>query len=180
DAAPEHPVLLSQLGFELNSQARYSQALPWLLRAVQLEPEFGPALANLAYSYWNLDRRDRAAHYYARAIAAQPMAADWLLQLGQVYAEDGDVAAARAAFEEAQALTPGDEETQTRLARLPASSSPASPPLSEGLTEVSTIISECGLAQIEDYARIVGPKTDAMYTVEHEYVAGMAQIDRAL
>lgn len=176
EGAPEHPALLSQLGFELNTAERYAEARPLLLRAVQLEPALGPALANLAYTYWRLGRRDRAAHYYTQAIAIQPSAADWLLQLGEVYAEDGAVEAARGAFEEALTLTPGDVETTARLAALPGSPTTPATPGSDGLAEVSTILSDCGLARLDDVIATLNPLASAMYSVEDTHTQAIQDL----
>lgn len=76
---PASPLAWSDLGDQLARQQRPEQALPALLRATQLAPDYAPAQMKLGEVLLTLGRIDEAAAALRRAIAAEPaFGAAWL------------------------------------------------------------------------------------------------------
>lgn len=74
--------------------------------AIKADPQYGPALYNLAIIETSKGNKARAIDLYKRAITADPTDANANLNLGFLLFESGDRAGADAAFRKAIALNP--------------------------------------------------------------------------
>jgi tetratricopeptide (TPR) repeat protein len=74
--------------------------------AIEADPQYGPALYNLAIIETSKGNKARAIELYKRAITADPTDANANLNLGFLLFESGDRAGADAAFRKAIALNP--------------------------------------------------------------------------
>jgi len=88
--------------------------------AIEADPQYGPALYNLAIIETGKKNTTRAIELYKRAITADPTDANANLNLGFLLYQTGDTAGADAAFRKAIALNPALKQ------RIPADQQPAS------------------------------------------------------
>jgi tetratricopeptide (TPR) repeat protein len=98
------------LGHVYRSQGKPDEAVEYLAAAVELEPEFVPALILLANVETDENRLDRARPLLERAREIDPMSAPVLIGLGKVALARRDYAAAVEYFEDALRLVPGATE----------------------------------------------------------------------
>lgn len=107
----------------LNSQAKNSEAIALLEKAVELDPDFALALADLGTFHGNLGHQELARRYLGRAVKkAQrlPVHLRWLIQ-GRYYAERwGTYGQAIASFQENLRLYPGRDAPRIHMANLEA------------------------------------------------------------
>ena len=119
-------------GLRLYESGRYEQALPFLLRAVQAEPNNPRAWTWLGACYIRLNRFREAIEALQRAIRLDPRSVVGHFFLGIAYANAGQVGAARTAFQEVQRLDPKSAYARSAqawlsvLAPSPAAASPSS------------------------------------------------------
>jgi tetratricopeptide (TPR) repeat protein len=98
------------LGHVYRSQGKPDEAVEFLTAAVELEPEFLPALIHLAKIEIDENRLDRAEPLLERAREIDPMSAPVLIGLGKVASGRRDYTAAVGYFEEALRLAPDATE----------------------------------------------------------------------
>lgn len=91
------------LGFALDLQKRTDEALAEFHRALELDPDYVPALNNLASTLARQGKLDEAASYYQRSLAAKPNTAAYYA-LGGLYRTMGRNDDADAQYEKARAL----------------------------------------------------------------------------
>jgi tetratricopeptide (TPR) repeat protein len=98
-----------QLGGALEQAGRWDEALPYLIRAVELAPEQAVALNYLGYA--QIERGENLAEAQAlleRARRLEPNDASITDSLGWAYVQRGDIARALPLLEEAARAEPGD------------------------------------------------------------------------
>ncbi|HEV2332676.1 MAG TPA: sulfotransferase [Gammaproteobacteria bacterium] len=105
-ARPEQPDATHFLGLLLHQRGRSEAALPFLDRALVLQPNNHLYRANLAGVLKQLGRPVDAEHLYREALELRPDYLEGYLNLGMLYADEGDHPRALAAFEEALRLDP--------------------------------------------------------------------------
>ncbi len=86
----------------------YNKALPYLNRAVELEPRNGSALIALGRVHSRLDQSEEAVARFRLAASALSGSPDPLVHLGVEYLKMGDVALAGRYFHKAHGLAPAD------------------------------------------------------------------------
>ena len=95
-------------------------AAKYYAAAIKTDPQYGPALYNLAIIETAKGNKATAIDLYKRAVAADPTDANANLNLGFLLFETGDKTGADAAFRKAIALNPALKQ------RIPADQQPAS------------------------------------------------------
>ncbi|HKH50026.1 MAG TPA: protein kinase, partial [Thermoanaerobaculia bacterium] len=105
----------------LTNQAKSSEAVALLEKAVELDPGFALALADLGTLHGNLGHQDLSRRYLGRAVAKAehlPMHLRWLIQ-GRYYSDQwGTYGKAIASFQETLRLYPGRDAPRNSLAAL--------------------------------------------------------------
>jgi tetratricopeptide (TPR) repeat protein len=81
---PFHPMALNDLGAAYNTVNQPEQGRPYLLRAVQVAPDYFEAYMNLGIGYRMTGHMPEAERAFAAALSARPQAADALDALQQV------------------------------------------------------------------------------------------------
>ena len=108
----------------LSYQAKSSEAIVLLEKAVELDPDFALALADLGTLHGNLGHQELSRVYTGRAVeksARLPVHLRWLIQ-GRYYAKRwGTYGQAIASFQKTLALFPGRDAPRNNLANLEAS-----------------------------------------------------------
>ena len=103
------------LGHQYLDAGSLSQAQDQYQAALELVPEETAALLGLG-DIQNRNRQPRlAAEFFRRAVAADPRNPDAYARLGEAYYQQGDVAAALSAWEQALALRPEDARIRQRM-----------------------------------------------------------------
>ena len=95
-------------------------AAKYYAAAIKADPQYGPALYNLAIIETSKGNKATAIDLYKRAVAADPTDANANLNLGFLLFDAGDKTGADAAFRKAIALNPALKQ------RIPADQQPAS------------------------------------------------------
>jgi tetratricopeptide (TPR) repeat protein len=183
--------ILCKTGFALNYLARYTDAKPFLLRAVAIDSIYHEIHANLSITYENLNSLDRAIYEMIAALRDFPSNPHYNLRLAQLYLVQGDSARAYYAAKQAR-LYGGSSFTEavSLLAALPEPPSvgdddPASiDPLSlidltkipSGATGVMILDSvlETYMQTLQDYAPELGKIIGVggrEYTIEQDFLA---------
>jgi tetratricopeptide (TPR) repeat protein len=69
---PQNARGLMNYGLVFLARHQYSSAIPYLERAEQLQPNYGPVQANLGVAYGGLERNQEAVQHFERALALAP------------------------------------------------------------------------------------------------------------
>ena len=120
EAAPDDPWPAFLVGALLEERrGRSREALPYLQRAVALQPEFLEARRKLAEALYDVGRRAEARDELEEVVARDPLhePGAWL-NLGVVRLEMGDEAGAARAFREASRLDPDRAEAHIQVGTL--------------------------------------------------------------
>ena len=96
-----------------------SSAAKYYAAAIKTDPQYGPALYNLAIIETSNGNKAKAIELYKRAVTAVPTDANANLNLGFLLFESGDKAGADAAFRKAISLNPALKQ------RIPANQLPS-------------------------------------------------------
>jgi predicted O-linked N-acetylglucosamine transferase (SPINDLY family) len=112
----------SNLGSLLKDRGQLAEADQWLSLAIQLKPELGPALFNLAMTRMEQARWVDAAGLLQRFLALSPNNADAHYWLGNALTGTGDVVSARTAYQAAVRLNASYVQARwgSVMAQLPA------------------------------------------------------------
>jgi protein O-mannosyl-transferase len=94
-------------------------ALKYYQRALQAEPDYGPALNNLAAMLAERGQLRDALPYARRAAALQPDSVSPQLNLGRIYFQLGQADQAREQFQKVLALDPANAPARELLSALP-------------------------------------------------------------
>jgi tetratricopeptide (TPR) repeat protein len=85
---PEYGLVLS--GIQLRMQGQSLRALPEFEKAIEKNPSFAPAYANLGSCYLELDQVDSALAYLHIACGMRPHEVETLTDLGRAYLKKGE------------------------------------------------------------------------------------------
>jgi Flp pilus assembly protein TadD len=112
---PREAVNRNNFGSELVKQGRLAEALAEFRRAVEVDPSFAAAQANLAFTLTRLERLEEAVSEYEKAIALDPQNPTLHNNLGVIRNKQGRYEDAIAAFEEALRVAPDDATARKNL-----------------------------------------------------------------
>jgi tetratricopeptide (TPR) repeat protein len=112
---PREAVNRNNFGSELVKQGKLDEALSEFRRAVEVDPAFPAAQANLAFTLDRLGQADEALSAYEKAIALDPQNAALHNNLGVLRNKQGKYDEAVKAFEEALRINPGDATARKNL-----------------------------------------------------------------
>jgi Flp pilus assembly protein TadD len=118
---PENVEVLSGLARALLLSGDSIQALPFLDRALTLDPQFADAGGLLGTLLWEADDADLACDVLQPLVSRHPMHASLVSQYGHALAAAERLQEAQVAYEHYLALRPGDPVVCVELGRLAAS-----------------------------------------------------------
>jgi tetratricopeptide (TPR) repeat protein len=99
--SPKNPRGQMNYGLSFLTQRDYEQALPYLERAAELDPAYGPAQANLGVALGGLKRDKEAVQHFRRAVELAPNLAEPHIFFGRFLFANGLVEAAQSELEAA-------------------------------------------------------------------------------
>ena len=121
-SAPGNPRYWGMAGETLIGMGRYDQAIPPLLKSLEMNPERAPARTNLGIAYSALRRYPEALEQFRDAVLVAPDNPDYHHNLGLGYWNVGERDSARAEWTLLLSRWPGYGPTERALARyFPAS-----------------------------------------------------------
>jgi Tfp pilus assembly protein PilF len=112
---PREAVNRNNFGTELLKQGKLGEALNEFRRAVELDPGFPEAQANLAFTLLRLNQADEAIVAHEKAIAVDPRNGTLHNNLGVLRNRQGQYDEAVKSFEEALRLNPSDPAAAKNL-----------------------------------------------------------------
>ena len=104
--APNHPLVLNELGIRMLDRGAPQQAQAMFERATRADPKHPALWANLASSLRSLGRRAEELDALDKALALEPRHLSALLQKGAIYEERGEKRAAARIFQNMLACLP--------------------------------------------------------------------------
>jgi Flp pilus assembly protein TadD len=105
------------LGMALHKLDRDIEAIQWLKRASQLQPDRARAWAGLGTVWQKLEDFKKAARYFRRAAELEPQQANHFYNLGNAIYPLNDLEGAAGAFQRAVELNPRDAESWNNLGK---------------------------------------------------------------
>jgi len=118
EQAPESPLGWKALGAALSQQNKPSEALPYIVKAVNLWPTDIECLNILGVTLRKLNRLADAQKIYLRMIELKPDYMDAYFNLGLTFEQAGNIEQAKKCFERVVALQPAFAEGQSKLAAI--------------------------------------------------------------
>lgn len=112
----DNPIALNLYGNELSRQGRIDEAMQCWRAAVQIWPDYGHALGNLAAGCLKKGRYDESILWSKAAIKAHPEVAGYYSNLGSALGAKGQLDEAVAALQQSLRLAPEDPQTHANLA----------------------------------------------------------------
>jgi serine/threonine protein kinase/tetratricopeptide (TPR) repeat protein len=112
---PKEKRVFYRLGLYYDGLKQYDKAIDTYNKALQLDPQFGPALNMLAYVYGDLSEFDKADEYVKRYAAALPGDANPFDSIGELYIRMGRMDEAMKKYKEALQVKP-DWGSEWRMA----------------------------------------------------------------
>ena len=103
------------LGVELSSQGRYSEAIGHFTKAIEIEPNDAELYYNIATALSAHGRIDEAIRMYSIALGADPENADTLFNLGNAYSRQGRIEEAVQCYVRALEHRPDDADVLHNL-----------------------------------------------------------------
>ncbi|MFH0777813.1 MAG: protein kinase, partial [Candidatus Eisenbacteria bacterium] len=94
------------LGSYLWGKKSYPQAVSEFRKALELDPNYGPAINQLAYTYAEMQDFDRAVEYFKRYASVSPGDANPFDSMGDIYLRMGNLDEAAARYTEAHEVKP--------------------------------------------------------------------------
>jgi aspartyl/asparaginyl beta-hydroxylase (cupin superfamily) len=104
--APNHPLVLNELGVRMLDRGAHQQAQAMFERATKADPKHPALWANLASSLRSLGRRAEELDALDKALALEPRHLSALLQKGAIYEERGEKRAAARMYQNMLACLP--------------------------------------------------------------------------
>ena len=144
--APNHPIVLNELGVRMQARGAPQQALAMFERATKTDPKHPALWANLASSLKALGRRSEELDALGKALELEPRHLSALLQKGAYYEETGDKRAAARIYQNMLACLPASGEVPPTIK---GAVSHARQLVEADLTELSATL-EPSLAQIRE------------------------------
>lgn len=95
-----------ELGVYYSGRRMFDQAIQELNEALKLDPSFGPALNNLAYTYTEIGNFEKALEYFQKYAALLPGDANPVDSMAELYFRMGKLDESIAKYEEALKLKP--------------------------------------------------------------------------
>src|SRR5437762_404012 len=92
------------MGKLLDKENKFSEAIPFLNKAIEANPESDDAYFNLALSYTNLGDHEKGLNYFLKVIEINPQRGEAYYYVGLIFKERGDGAKAGEYSEKAQQL----------------------------------------------------------------------------
>jgi tetratricopeptide (TPR) repeat protein len=92
---PDAPFVLNKLSRALLAAQRTQEAVPYLLHALEVYPDYGISHTTLGDAYRMLGEREKARHHYEQAIQINPFDPMPHRYLADLYQEAGDTEAAQ-------------------------------------------------------------------------------------
>jgi tetratricopeptide (TPR) repeat protein len=117
-AQPASPILRERVGYLELRQKNYLQAEKDFEQALQLQPDFLPAMRDLVELYGVQRRPDKAIARIQQQILVAPKQADFYELLGNTYMSTSDYGSAETAFHKAIDLNPNAYVAHSQLARI--------------------------------------------------------------
>jgi tetratricopeptide (TPR) repeat protein len=118
ELAPRRPVLQNSMGVALFRRGDAAGAVPYLQRALDLDPSLAPARLNLGVALLDLGRPREALATWEPLLATLPHDPDLRVRLAAAHAAAGDRAAAETMLLAALAIAPGHPAATAMLADL--------------------------------------------------------------
>ena len=118
DAVAKTPAIArpyNNLGSALDEAGDYAAAEGYLLKAVEIRPDYVDAYASLGRAYEGLKQYDKAASVYRKAIELDPKWLKGYLDYGAFLGMRGDYAGAEEMMKKALALNPASDDAYTNL-----------------------------------------------------------------
>ncbi|MEJ2079193.1 MAG: protein kinase, partial [Acidobacteriota bacterium] len=103
---PHEKRFLSELGALYQEDRRFDDAVRTLLRALELDPDYGEALNQLAYTYMDLERYDEARDCFRKYVALNPRDANPVDSLAELEFRAGRLGEAAAGYRRASEIDP--------------------------------------------------------------------------
>ncbi len=116
--SPEKGRPLNNLGFILNQEGKYLEAVRVLEKALRAVPDYPEAMVNLAIGYKNLNRLEKAEKFCQRALELKPDYPRAYNTLAEIRRRRGENRAAIRAYRRALNLDPSLFEARNNLANL--------------------------------------------------------------
>ena len=113
--APNHPLVLNEVGKRRLLAGDPAGALPVLEAAAKAEPENGTLVLNLATAYRDLGRSQDELAALNRVLILEPTNVRALLQAGALHSRLGDSRAAAATYRKALQMIPPNVQTQADM-----------------------------------------------------------------
>lgn len=110
--------ILPNLGRSLIAQGKTAEAIPFLERARQLNPERADVCHQLGVAYLAVDKRAEALASFREAVRLNPRFDEAFFAMGLVLAAEGRIEEARRALTEVLRINPARKDAQDALARL--------------------------------------------------------------
>ncbi|KAG9396833.1 Anaphase-promoting complex subunit 6 [Carpediemonas membranifera] len=115
DLKPDEAIAWHATGSYYTLAQQYNKAMPYLSRAIELSPGYGPALLALGKVHSRLEQSDEAIDKYQAAVTTMTGSPVPLLCLGIEHIKLGRLGSARKLFTRAQQQTPSDPHIQYQL-----------------------------------------------------------------
>ena len=125
DLAPKLYLAQYDLGYGYYLVGRYAEAEPYFHRALDIMPEDSESSMYLGMTYYHLKQLPEAIESVRRAIALKPNGREYHFALGMMLKDSGDVAGARAEFEEELKRDPESHAALEQLRALDNAAKPA-------------------------------------------------------
>jgi tetratricopeptide (TPR) repeat protein len=73
DLEPDHPVILTNVGFSFSQMKKYSDSIKWYEQALKIDSKNPTILTNLGMAWSKLGKYDMAISYYDEALKTNPI-----------------------------------------------------------------------------------------------------------
>jgi tetratricopeptide (TPR) repeat protein len=104
---PKEKRIYYNLGAFYHGSQKYEEAIDALNKAIKLDPDYGPAYNQLAYTYGNLGEFKKAEEALNRYVEVSPGDANPYDSMGELYLRMGDFEKAKDLYKKALMLKPG-------------------------------------------------------------------------
>lgn len=167
------PFGMGRVHLELREKPK--DAIPFFLKAIEIDSTYADAHSRLAAAYRETDRTRQARRAADTAITLNPRLADPYRILAEIYVEDGNTGAAGIFFKQYLNLNPGDQDTAFEFAN-----SLFEAGAYDALMEIASRLTEPRSLPLLGFALVRQGDHEGALTVYRDYIATLAQEDRAL
>jgi len=117
-ADPRSPKLHYNLGAVLEGRREFAQARPEYKSAIDLQPNYEPAIAGLGNVYLNLGSADEASKMFEKALELKPDDVKTVTNYGTALQSLGEIDAAKTQYQRAISLAPDNDDAYCDLGAL--------------------------------------------------------------